>query len=103
MYAKNTLFEADFEAYSVKWTGASQAHPESEAVATETVAMEMVMAWAILSAEEAGKPVLTAFVLPWWDDKGSSHARWLYTRQCSCNKAQAVMAAWGKGGPLVLH
>ncbi len=21
----------------------------------------------------------------------------------SCNKAQAVMAAWGKGGPLVLH
>ncbi len=35
------------------------------------------MRWAILSAEEATEPVLTTFVLPWWDDKGSSYARWL--------------------------
>ncbi len=31
-------------------------------------------------AEEAAEPVLTTFVLPWWDDKGSSYARWLSHR-----------------------
>ncbi|DBA94327.1 TPA: hypothetical protein ACH3X1_001936 [Trebouxia sp. C0004] len=40
-------------------------------------AIEKAMRWAILSAEEAAEPVLTVFVLPWWDDKGSSYARWL--------------------------
>ncbi len=45
---------------SVKWTGASQVNPGYEAVA-----MEKAMRWAILSAEEAAEPVLTAFVLPW--------------------------------------
>ncbi len=64
--------EPTFDAYSVKWTGASQVNPEYEAVA-----MEKAMRWAILSAEEVAEPVLTAFVLPWWDDKGSSYARWL--------------------------
>ena len=39
--------------------------------------MEKAMRWAILSAEEAAEPVLTAFVLPRRDDKGSSYARWL--------------------------
>ncbi len=39
--------------------------------------MEKAIRWAILSAEEATEPVLTTFVLPWWDDKGSSYARWL--------------------------
>ena len=43
----------------------------------KAVAMEKAMRWAILSAEEATEPVLTTFVLPWWDDKGSSYARWL--------------------------
>ena len=72
MYAEDALFGANFDAYSVKWTGASQVNPEYEAVA-----MEKAMRWAILSAEEATEPVLTTFVLPWWDDKGSSYARWL--------------------------
>jgi len=39
--------------------------------------MEKALRWAILSAEEATKPMLTTFVLPWWDDKSSSYARWL--------------------------
>ena len=72
MYAEDALFGANFDAYSVKWTAASQVNPEYEAVA-----MEKAMRWAILSAEEATEPVLTTFVLPWWDDKGSSYARWL--------------------------
>ena len=72
MYAEDALSGANFDAYSVKWTGASQVNPEYEAVA-----MEKAMRWAILSAEEATEPVLTTFVLPWWDDKGSSYARWL--------------------------
>ncbi len=70
MYAEDALFGANFDAYSIKWTGASQVNPEYEAVTMETA-----MRWA--SAEEAAEPVLTAFVLPWWDDKGSSYARWL--------------------------
>ena len=56
----------------MKWTGASQVNPVYEAVA-----MEKAMRWAILSAEEAAEPVLTAFVLPRRDDKGSSYARCL--------------------------
>jgi len=39
--------------------------------------MEKAMRWALLSAEVAAEPVLTAFVLPWWHNKGSSYARWL--------------------------
>ncbi len=39
--------------------------------------MEKAVRWAVLSAEEATELVLTTFVLPWWDDKGSSNARWL--------------------------
>ena len=56
----------------VKWTDSSQVNPEYEAVA-----MEKAMRWAIPSAGEATEPVLTTLVLPWWDDKGSSYARWL--------------------------
>ena len=48
MYAEDALFGANFDAYSMKWTGASQVNSESEAVA-----MEKAMRWAILSAEEA--------------------------------------------------
>jgi len=80
MYAEGALFGANFDAYSMKWTGASQVNPEYE-----VVAMEKAMRWAILSAEEAAEPVLTTFVLPWWDDKGSSYARWL-----SHNTVQAI-------------
>ncbi|DBB13160.1 TPA: hypothetical protein ACH3X3_004914 [Trebouxia sp. C0006] len=72
MYAEDALFGANFDAYSVKWTGASQVNP-----AYKAVAMEKAMRWAFLSAEEATEPVLTNVVLPWWDDKGSSYARWL--------------------------
>ncbi len=72
MYAEDALFGANFDAYSVKWTGASQLNPEYEAVA-----IIKAMRWAILSAQEATEPLLTTFVLPWWDDKGSSYARWL--------------------------
>ncbi len=72
MYAEDALFRANFDAYSVKCTGASQVSPEHKAVA-----MEMAMRWAILSAEEAAEPLPTTFELPWWDDKSSSYARWL--------------------------
>ena len=72
MDVEDALFGANFDAYSVKWTGASQVNPEYEAVA-----MEKAMRWALLSAEETTKPVLTTFVLPWRDEKGSSYARWL--------------------------
>ena len=72
MHAEDKLFGDNFDAYSMKWTGISLVNP-----AYKVVAMEKAMRWAILSAEEATEPVLTTFVLPWWDDKGSSYARWL--------------------------
>ena len=50
--------------------------------------MEKAMRWAILCAEEAAEPVLTAFVLPMWDDKDSSYARWL-----SHQTVQAIAAS----------
>ncbi len=34
--------------------------------------MEKAMRWAILNAEEAAELLLNAFVIPWWDDQGSS-------------------------------
>ncbi|DBB03223.1 TPA: hypothetical protein ACH3X1_013292 [Trebouxia sp. C0004] len=55
MYVADALFGANLDAYSVTWTGASQVNPEYEAVV-----MEKAMRWAILSAEEAAEPVLTA-------------------------------------------
>ena len=78
MYAKDALFEAEFDAYSLKRTGASQVNPEYEAVAMEK---------ALRCAEAATEPVLTTFVPPWWDDKGSSYAGWL-----SHQAVQAVAA-----------
>ena len=60
MHAEDALFGANFDAYSVKWTGASQVNPNFEAVA-----MEKAVRWTILTAEEATEPVLTTFVLPW--------------------------------------
>ncbi len=59
MHADNVLFQANFDAYSVKWIGASQVNLEYE-----VVAMEKAMRWAVPSAEEATEPVLTTFVLP---------------------------------------
>ncbi len=56
----------------MKWTGSPQLQPKHE-----PVAMEQAMRWAVLCAEAAAELVLTAVVLPWWDDKGSSYARWL--------------------------
>ena len=50
--------------------------------------MEKAMRWAIVCAEEAAEPVLTAFVLPMWNDKGSSYARWL-----SHQTVQAIAAS----------
>ncbi len=72
MYAEDALYGANFDAHSLKWTGASHVTPEYKAVAMATA-----MRRASLSAEDATKPVVTTFVLPWWDDKGSSYARWL--------------------------
>ncbi|DBB05984.1 TPA: hypothetical protein ACH3X3_009974 [Trebouxia sp. C0006] len=69
---EDALYGANIDAHSLKWTGASHVTPEYKAVAMATA-----MRRASLSAEDATKPVLTTFVLPWWDDKGSSYARWL--------------------------
>ena len=60
MYAEDAMFGANFNMYSVKWTGASQVNPEYEAVV-----IEKAMTWAMLSAKEAAETVLTTFVPAW--------------------------------------
>ena len=71
-YPEDKLFGANVDAFSCKWQGASQAHPEHE-----PAAMEKALRWAIYSAEDTSEPTLTAFVLPWWNDTGTSYNRWL--------------------------
>ncbi len=69
MNAEDALFGAKCDAYSVKWTGASQVDPGYKAVA-----MEKAMRGAILSAKVAAEPVLNAFAASLWDDKGNKVA-----------------------------
>ncbi|KAL3139477.1 hypothetical protein ABBQ38_003806 [Trebouxia sp. C0009 RCD-2024] len=39
--------------------------------------MEKALSWAICNAEDTCEPTLTAFVLPWWNEKWTSYNRWL--------------------------
>ncbi len=77
MCAEDALFGANFDAYSVKWTSASQVNPEYEAVA-----MEKAMRWAILSAEEAAKPVLTTLYYHGGMTKAAPMQGGYHTRRC---------------------
>ena len=71
-YPADRLFGANVDAFSCKWQGASEVHPEHE-----SAEMEKALRWAIYSAEDTSEPTLTALVLPWWNDTGTSYNRWL--------------------------
>ena len=71
-FPEDARFGAQHDAYSCKWTGASQAMPESSAQE-----MQKAVRWAIGSAMEAAEPSLTVFVLPFHDKTGTSYQQWL--------------------------
>ena len=72
LYPEDRLFAANVDAYSCKWQGASEVHPEHE-----PAEMEKALRWAIFSATDTCEPTLTALVLPWWSETGTSYNRWL--------------------------
>jgi len=63
VFARDALFGARCDAYSLQWTGASVAHPEPE-----TAAMNAALHWGIKSAAATTEPVLSIFVIPAIDD-----------------------------------
>ena len=69
---EDQLLGANYNAYSTRWTGASQARPEYE-----SAAMDKAVRWAIASCEDTAEPVLTVFVLPWQAEKSTAYAKWL--------------------------
>lgn len=62
LYEEDQVFGANHNAFSCKWTGASQCNPEYEAVD-----MDKAVRWAIASAHQTEEASLTAFVLPYWN------------------------------------
>ena len=72
MYEEDGVFGANYDAYSTKWKGASQATPEAGSAAADKA-----VRWAIASAEESQEPVLTALTLPWEGNTGTAYAKWL--------------------------
>jgi ribonuclease HI len=60
LHKKDTLFGANWNAYSIKWTGASVAVPEH----TDSRASTQAVEWALQSAAAAKTPTLTLLVLP---------------------------------------
>ncbi len=63
LYPEDRLFGANVDAFSCRWKGASEVHPDHE-----PAEMEKALRWAIFSAEDTCEPTLTALVLPWSDD-----------------------------------
>ena len=72
MYKENQLFGANHDAFSCKWTGSSQAHPECSAEVAEKV-----VRWAIFSAQQNKQPALTFLMLQRRANEETSYTRWL--------------------------
>ena len=66
------LFGANYNAYSTKWTGASQTEFEYE-----SATMGKAVRWAIASCEDSPEPILTVCILPWQAKKSTTYAKWL--------------------------
>ena len=71
-FPEDCVFGACTNAYSCKWTGASQAHPEHN-----PQDMQKAVKWAIGSSIQASKPSLTTFLLPFDEMTGSAYQQWL--------------------------
>ena len=71
-FQEDSIFGASGDAYSCKWTGSSQAHPEQS-----PKDMQKAVRWAIGSRLQTAKPSLTTFLLPFDVKSGSACQQWL--------------------------
>lgn len=71
-FPEDCIFGASTNAYSCKWTGSSQAHPEYS-----SKEMQKAVRWAIGSSLQTSRPSLTTFLLPFDDRLGSAYQQWL--------------------------
>eukprot|EP00775_Hariotina_reticulata_P002296 gene2296-biopygen3834 len=67
LHDRDRLFGANWNAYSVKWTGTSVVVPDH----TDSTAITHAMQWAQQSARTAATPTLTLLVLPAYGKSGS--------------------------------
>eukprot|EP00775_Hariotina_reticulata_P002516 gene2516-biopygen4093 len=71
LHDRDRLFGANWNAYSVKWTGTSVVVPDH----TDSTAITHAMQWAQQSARTAAAPTLTLLVLPAYGKSGSEAMR----------------------------
>ena len=71
-FAGDNVFGASHDAYSCKWTGSSQAHPDHS-----PKEMQKAVRWAIGSSMQSSKPCLTTFFLPFDEGSGNAYQQWL--------------------------
>ncbi len=71
-FREDLEFGAGHDAYSCRWTGSSQAHPEHTAKE-----MQKAVRWAIGSSLQSSKPCLTTFLLPFDEKSGTAYQQWL--------------------------
>eukprot|EP00775_Hariotina_reticulata_P006095 gene6095-biopygen7890 len=82
LHDRDRLFGANWNAYSVKWTGTSVVVPDH----TDSTAITHAMQWAQQSARTAATPTLTLLVLPAYGKSGSEggYMKWLKLHPHHC-------------------
>jgi len=82
LHERDRLFGANWNAYSVQWTGASVAVPDH----TDSTAAVQAIKWAHQSAIHTSVPTLTLLVLPAYGSSGTEggYMRWLQQHPCHC-------------------
>ena len=82
LHERDRLFGANWNAYSVQWTGPSIAVPDQ----TDTAAAVQAIKWAQQSAQQAHTPTLTLLVLPAYGIGGTAggYMRWVQQHPYHC-------------------
>ena len=104
-FQEDSIFGASGDAYSCKWTGSLQAHPEHS-----PKDMQKAVRWAIDSSLQTAKPSLTTFLLPFDVKSGSAYQQWLghpAVSKIACIPKKAIRLqmpdAWQTGVPFSRH
>ena len=89
MYERDSVFDACWDAFSVRWTGFSEANPEYE-----DECMHKAVKWAVDSALHADTPTATLLCLPdWTQTSNTSYTRLIHAHPETCT----VLATVDKG------
>ena len=90
-HQRDQVFGAGWDAYTVRWTGASVATPEADSAATTKAKV-----WALSAAQDpSAPPTLTLLVLPSYAGRGvdESHANWARRQPQHCRHLLTVPAS----------